>query len=299
MVAYYHTRMSLPFRKLGIGGGGIKGILHIGALRELAKHQPLEFPDGIYGCSVGSIVATYLSFGLPVDDKLVELSKKYISMDRVTPKLTFSDISSALSHKGVFSMDMFEKTMIEMFLEFGIDLKDMKIGDTPQPLYIIASNITRGLPTVFTKDVPILDALKCSCCLPGIFKPQVLYNQLYIDGCVFVPCISWIQPDALVLSLAKQKVTRMTPQTITEVSPLDFVKDIYAMAVNHFIEQHITDVTVVLSYPKLTSDSDLSEFDIDDILLKSGLTLRRFLISKGLLQELSEVSDIGAPSHLV
>jgi predicted patatin/cPLA2 family phospholipase len=282
MVAYYHTRMSLPFRKLGLGGGGLKGILHIGALRELVKHQPLEFPDGIYGCSVGSIIATYLSFRLPIDDKLVEMTRQ-LSMDRFLPKLSFSDVSSALSQKGVFSMDMFEETLITLFLEFGINLKDMKIGDAPQPLYIISSNITRGIPTVFTKDVPILDALKCSCCIPGIFKPQVLYNQLYIDGGVFVPCISWIQPDALTLSLIKQKSNHMTPQNITQISPIEFMKGIHSMAISHFIEQHRTGLIVDLYYPDLNSESDLSEFDIDDILLKSETALRRFLVSKSLL----------------
>lgn len=290
--------MSLPFRKLGLGGGGMKGILHVGALRELAKHQPLEFPDGIYGCSVGSVIATYVSFRLPVDDKLVEMTRQ-LSMERFLPKLSFNDVSSALSQKGVFSMDMFEKTLSEMFLEVGIDLKDMKIGDAPQPLYIISSNITRGVPTIFTKDVPILDAIKCSCCIPGVFKPQVLYNQLYVDGSVFVPCISWLEPDILAFSLTKQKVSRMTPQTITDVSPLDFVKDIYAMALNHFMDQHITELTVCLSYPELSSDSDLSDFDIDDILLKSETILRRFLISKSFLQELPEVINTGSPTHLV
>jgi NTE family protein len=196
-------------------------------------------------------------------------------------------------------METFEETLIKMFLEFDINLKNMKIGDTPQPLYIIASNITRGMPTIFTKDVPILDALKCSCCIPGIFKPQVLYNQLYVDGGVFVPCISWIEPDALVFSLTKQKVNRMTPQNITEISPLDFMKDIYAMAVNHFMEQRNTNLTLSLSYPKLSSDSDLSDFDVNDILLKSGESLRRFLISKSFLQEFPEVNDSGLSSHLV
>lgn len=289
--------MSLPFRKLGLGGGGLKGILHIGALRELAKHQPLEFPDGIYGCSVGAVIATYLSFRLPIDDKLIDMSRQ-LSMERFIPKLSFNDVSSAFSKKGVFSMDKFEETLIELFLEFGINLKDMKIGDTPQPLYIISSNISRGMPTIFTKDVPILEALKCSCCIPGVFKPQVLYNQLYIDGGAFVPCISWIEPDALVFSLTKQKTNRMTPQNITEISPLDFMRDIYAMSVNQFMEQHNTDLTIRLAYPKLSSESDLAEFDIDDILLKSGETLRRFLVSKGFLQELSEVVSSGSSRHL-
>ena len=58
--------MSLPFRKLGLGGGGVKGILHIGALRELSKHQTLEFPDGIYGCSIGSIIADIPLFALRI-----------------------------------------------------------------------------------------------------------------------------------------------------------------------------------------------------------------------------------------
>jgi NTE family protein len=290
--------MSLPFRKLGLGGGGMKGILHVGALRELAKHQPLEFPDGIYGCSVGSIIATYISFRLPIDDKLIKMTKN-LSIDRFIPKLSFKDISSALSHKGVFSMEMFEQTLVELFLEFGVNLKDMKIGDAPQPLYIISSNITRGMPTIFTKDVPILDALKCSCCIPGVFKPQVLYNQLYVDGSLFVPCISWIESDALVFSLMKQKANHMTPQNITQISPIEFMKDMYSMAINHFMEQHKTDLIVGLLYPKLDSESDLSDFDIDDILLKSEGTLRRFLISKGLFQELSEISDIRPSNHLI
>lgn len=291
--------MSLPFRKLGLGGGGIKGIIHIGALQELSKHQKLEFPDGIYGCSVGSIVATYLAFKLPVDDTLVALCKKYISMERITPKLTFQDISTALSAKGVFTMDLFGDVMIEMFSEVGIDLKNKKIGDAPQPLYIIASNITKGVPSIFTKDVPILDALKCSCCLPGIFKPQVLYNQLYIDGGAFVPCISWIQPDALTFSLTKQKVTKLTPQTIGETSATDYLKDIYAMAVNNFMDMRENTNVVPLAYPGLMSDSELADFDIDDILKKGQDTLRSFLITKSLLQELPEVSSSGLSDHLI
>lgn len=291
--------MSLPFRKLGLGGGGTKGILHIGALRELQKHQPLHFPDGIYGSSIGSIIATYLSFNLPIDDKIIELTKKYISREKFTPVPTFKDVSGVFSEKGLFSMDLFEKSLIELFLEYGIQLKDKRIGDTEQPLYIIASNITKGVPAIFTKDVPILDALKCSCCLPGIFKPQILYNQVYIDGEAFVPCISWIQPDALILSLPKVFISRITPENINSISILDFMKDIYHMSVRNSVDIHSKGDIVSLSYPKLMSDSDIEDFDVTDILEKSGLTLRRFLVTKGFLQELAEVSNVGATNHLV
>lgn len=291
--------MSVLFRKLGLGGGGIKGILHIGALQELQKHQPLQFPDGIYGCSVGSIIATYLSFNIPITDQTVELTKKYLTLQRITPAPSFNDIRSAFSDKGVFTMHLFEKNIIQMFAECGLDIRDKKIGDAHQPLYIIASNLTKGIPTIFTKDVPILDALKCSCCVPGVFKPQNLYGQIYVDGGMLVPCISWIQPDALVLSLTKQKTSVITPATITDISPLDFMKDIYAMAINHFMEMHASDRIVTLSYPDLQSDSDLEDFNVSDIIRSSELSMRGFLVSKSFLEKLPEISDSRSSDHLV
>lgn len=288
-----------PFLRVGLGGGGIKGILHIGALRELQKYQPLLFPGGIYGCSIGSVIATYLSFNLPFDDKTVNLAKKYLTFEKIIPKPTFNDIKNVFSEKGLYSMELFEQTIVDMFLEAGVDIRDKKIGDAHQPLYIIASNITKGVPTIFTKDVPILDALKCSCCLPGIFKPQNLYGQIYVDGGMLVPCISWIQPDALVLSLTKQRACKITPETINQISPIDFMKNIYAMSINHFMSMHKNDNIITLSYPDLHSDSDLDEFNIEDILLTAETSMRGFLASKGFFEKVAEVRDSGSTDHLI
>jgi hypothetical protein len=288
-----------PFRKLGIGAGGVKGILHIGALRELAKHQPLQFPDGIYGCSVGSVIATYLSFNLPIDDRVVDLTARYLSFDKVLPKPTFNDIRSAFSEKGVFSMDQFEQNIVEMFSEAGVDIKTKKIGDALQPLHIIASNISKGVPTIFTKDVPILDALKCSCCVPGIFKPQNLYGQLYIDGVTLVPCISWLQPDALVLSLTKQSAHRISPETLRTISAFDFMEHVYAMSVAYFVTLHKSENVLTLTYPGLYSNSNLDDFDIPNVLETAQGSMRGFLASKGFLQEVTEVGDSGSTDHLI
>jgi hypothetical protein len=288
-----------PFRKLGIGAGGVKGILHIGALQELAKHQPLQFPDGIYGCSVGSVIATYLSFNLPIDDRVVDLTARYLSFDKLLPKPTFNDIRSAFSEKGVFSMDQFEQNIVEMFSEAGVDIKTKKIGDALQPLHIIASNISKGVPTIFTKDVPILDALKCSCCVPGIFKPQNLYGQLYIDGVTLVPCISWLQPDALVLSLTKQSAHRISPETLPTISAFDFMEHVYAMSVAYFVTLHKSENVLTLTYPGLYSNSNLDDFDIPNVLETAQGSMRGFLASKGFLQEVTEVGDSGSTDHLI
>lgn len=282
----------VAFRKLALGGGGSKGLLQIGALRELAKYQSLEFPEGVYGCSVGSIVATCICFRIPLDDKFVNEMTSGISYSKVLPKPTFQDLTSIFANKGMFDMKQFEEVITEWFSRFDIDIHSKRIGDTEIPLYIVASNITKGVPTVFSKSVPILDALKCSCCIPGVFKPQELYGQLYVDGGLFLPSMTKIAPDSLYLHLNKQKSEyRITPQNIASLSPVDFIKDIYVMAMNQYIGMMKNDSTVELEYPELTSESDFEDFDISDVLDKGSLAMRRFLASKGLLEEGSEVLD--------
>ena len=283
--------MSLRFRKLGLGGGGVKGILHIGALRELSKHQTLEFPDGIYGCSIGSIMAAYVSFGLPVDDKLLELTKKHLSSDKIIPNISFKNITSGISEKGMFTMDLFKENVCKLFDEYGVDIRTKKISDAKMPLYIIASNITKGIPTVFTGDILVIDALCCSCCIPGVFKPQEMYDQLYIDGDAFLPNIGSLQKDALIFSLKTHMPLKITPKTINDISILDFIRQVYNMSVISHIEFHKTDLTVELVYPKLFADSDLDDFDLNDIMKVSGDLMRWFLISKSILKEFPEVSN--------
>ena len=283
--------MSLPFRKLGLGGGGVKGILHIGALRELAKHQHLEFPDGIYGCSIGSIIAAYVSFGLPLDDKLLELTKKHLSSDKIIPNLSFKNITTGIPAKGVFTMDLFRENLCELFNERGIDIKTKKISDAKMPLYIIASNITKGIPTIFTGDVSVIDALCCSCCMPGVFRPQEMYDQLYIDGDAFVPNIGSLHKDALVLSLKTHMPLKITPKTIGDMSIPEFTRQVYNMTVINHIEFHKTDLTVELAYPKLLADSDLDDFDVEDIMKTSEASMRGFLVSKSLLEEFPKIDN--------
>lgn len=280
--------MSLPFRKLGLGGGGIKGILHIGALQELSKHQPLIFPDGIYGISIGSIIATYISFGLPLDDRITVLLNKYLSIEKIVPKLSFKDVSNAFSSKGLYSMNTFESSLVSMFSEAGLDIRTKTLGHASMPLYIIASNITKGTPTIFSKNVLLIDAIKCSCCIPAIFKPQELYGQLYVDGDLFVPSLSSIVKDGLVFLLEKKTSICITPKSIEKMNPLQYIRDLYIMSMNRVRQHEKTDLTVSLEYKNLRSDSDLADFNIEDVLSSGEKQLYNFLRTKGLCQESTE-----------
>jgi predicted patatin/cPLA2 family phospholipase len=276
--------MQKHFTRLGLGGGGIKGILHVGALQELAKYQKLEFPNGVYGCSIGSIIGTYLAFGLPID-KLSDLTKKHLSTKNFTPSIGLYDITSCLSKKGLFSMNQFEKTVCSVFDEAGLDIRKKVIGDANMPLFIIASNVTKGKPTIFSKDVPLLEAIKCSCCIPGVFKPQVLYNQVYVDGDFFSPNIGVIVPisdDTIILTLPRRRTIVITAETIDSVSPFDFAYDLISIATRQSGLHKNNPCTLPLMYPMLTSSSDLEKMDIIDIFKYASSKLRRFLLTKNL-----------------
>jgi NTE family protein len=274
--------MSPPFRALGLGGGGVKGILHIGALQELSKHQPLHFPNGVYGSSIGSVLAAYVAVGLPID-KTVTFIKKYLSFEAITPKMNFQLMSSAFSSKGVYSMDKFEENVVSMFEECGLDIRTKTISDAHMPLFIVASNITKGTPTIFSGTVPVLDALKASCCIPGLFRPHTLYNQLYVDGDVLVPNIGRMIPsqtDPVVFILSVQRRHTLTPLLIENMSPIDYISELYSMT-KHIVQQsYVTPDTLSLKYPNLHSDSDLTTMDVSDILNSARSQLDGFLGSK-------------------
>ena len=182
------------FRSLALGGGGVRAGLHVGALRALEAHRgSLVFPDGIWGCSAGAVLATAIAFKLSAA-QIAGLYHVHMDVSSVIPTPKLSALADLATSKGLFTMDVYERAIVTAFKTHGIDLTDMVIADAPQPLYIVASNLTTHNPTVFTKQVRILDALRCSSCLPFLFQPQVLYNHVYLDGGLFVDCLSSLTP---------------------------------------------------------------------------------------------------------
>ena len=208
---------------------------------------------------------------------------KYLNMEKVTPKFEFKHFSTAFSLKGLYTMETFETSIKQMFQDAGLDIQGKKLSDAKMPLYIIASNITKGVPTIFSKDISVIDALKCSCCIPGVFRPIELYGQIYIDGNLFAPCIASLIPkDALVLTLLKQRKRHLIPELIETMSPIAYLDELYIMTSGLFHNACLTPNTLCLSYPNLHSDSNLNDFDIQKVLENAGKSFNEF-ISKRLL----------------
>jgi hypothetical protein len=215
------------FRSIGLGGGGIRGFLIFGALKALRERQELTFPDGIYGCSVGSVIAVGLAFGLTYE-QMEEIGYKFVNTSGFLPSYRHATILAFTQKKGLFTMDLMEELFLRIFDSVGIDLRGKMISDTPQKLYILASNITTQRPTLLTGNIPLLAAMKASCCLPFIYHPQAIHNQLYIDGGVYAENMYDAVPKGtLVLDIAHIK-RAIFPSTLESISVFDMVRTLWA-----------------------------------------------------------------------
>jgi hypothetical protein len=216
------------FRSIALGGGGIRGFLILGGLKAVEERQGnLNFPDGIYGCSVGAVIATGVAFGLTYQ-QAEEVCIKYVNTSGFLPSFRYATILAFMQKKGLFTQDLMEELFLKIFDSMGIDLRGKMISDTPQKLFLLASNITTQRPTLLTGNIPLLAAMKASCCLPFIFHPQVIHNQLYIDGGVYAENMYDAVPKGtLVLDIAHIKQS-IFPSTLEAISVFDMVRTLWA-----------------------------------------------------------------------
>ncbi|MGI5848963.1 MAG: patatin-like phospholipase family protein [Christensenellales bacterium] len=149
-------------KKTGIafGGGGTRGIAHIGAIRVFQENK-IEF-DYIAGNSAGAIAGALYAAGIPWQ----EIYDFALNIKNVLPKKKpwFSYMSPELIEK-----------LADYFL------KDKKFSDLKKPFCAIAVDLEQGKLDTLCKG-RVSKALSASCAVPGIFQPVKISGKTYIDG---------------------------------------------------------------------------------------------------------------------
>jgi hypothetical protein len=208
----------------------MRGCLHLGGLKALSEFQEkLEFPDGLYGYSIGAMIATALAFRMTLG-QIQEMMEGTMNFDVLLPEIKLKSMLNLTTHCGMMSMDCVEKALISAFLKQGIDLRGKKIADAPQKLYIGASNFTTKRPVFFTGNVPILAALKASACIPLFFQPQVLYGNVYLDGGVYMYYFDEYLPRDCLTFIVGYPEMPIRPKDIEEGNIMELVKQMYVGA---------------------------------------------------------------------
>ncbi len=158
--------------KIGIalGSGGARGLIHIGVLKVLKENNiPIDF---IAGSSIGSIIGSYYALNKEIkllNEKIIHLTKKDL-----VKLIGFTSPKKALisSHK------------IEKFLRDLI--RDSSFSDLQIPLIIIATNMSTG-KEVHMQEGKLIDAIRASISLPGIFPPAKINGDFFLDGVIVNP----------------------------------------------------------------------------------------------------------------
>lgn len=182
-------------KKLGLvlGGGGLKGLAHIGVLQVLAEHRiPVS---SISGTSSGSIIAAFFAAGIsPYEMERIVLNLKPSDyLDYNISGLLKYGLGLLLPGKNPTLNGLIKGQKLE---ELIADLTDYKkLSEVKIPLAIIACNINTGDEVIFSNLYPVSEsqaffvreallseAVRASTSIPGIFIPYYFRGMQLVDG---------------------------------------------------------------------------------------------------------------------
>lgn len=159
------TQPDRPLIGIALGSGSARGWAHIGVLRGLGE-LGLK-PDVIAGTSIGAIVgAVYASGHLRVFERWVR---------RLTRREVISLLDLAVGGGGGF----FEgRRLVNLFVAtFG----NLQFDQLRRPLGVVATDLYTGREH-WLREGSVIDALRASMALPGLFTPSFRKGGWLVDG---------------------------------------------------------------------------------------------------------------------
>ena len=154
---------------LVLGGGGARGITHIGVIQYL-EEQGYKV-DEIVGCSIGALVG-----GAYATNRLKELSEW---MKTLTRQQLFKLMDFTNPRYGLLKGERVLSTLHEVF-------DDVNIEDLPLVYTAIATDLEHEQEVVF-REGSIYAAIRASISIPGVFTGVPLDNRFLVDGGVLNP----------------------------------------------------------------------------------------------------------------
>ncbi len=155
-----------PVVGLALGGGGARGLAHVGALKILSQAD-IKI-DYIAGTSIGAMIGAWLALG----KSLTELEELCLSFDRSKAWRQFVDIGNPR-----YSFLAGQKIKKFVYKIFGRkQFKDCQI-----PLAIVATDLANGREVVLNQG-SIAQAVLASIAIPGLLPPVKYGHSYLIDG---------------------------------------------------------------------------------------------------------------------
>ena len=234
-----NSRSKVDSKSIGIafGAGGARGIAHllmIEALDELGLK-----PSIISGSSIGSVVGAFYAAGFD-SKQMLEILDQLIhpKSDSVFDFLLKSDIVKMFTmfdpqfiKSGFIKGEKFQKYM-------ETHLKVSRFEDLKVPLKVVATDYWKKEAVVFEKG-DLIQPIKASYSLPGLFTPVKIKNRILIDGGAVNPLPFDLIMDKCDITIAID-VTAFKAQSESEIPPtFDSVFTTYQTMQNSIIKERL------------------------------------------------------------
>ena len=155
-------------KQLGIalGGGGARGLAHIGVLRALESANIR--PDYLTGTSMGGVIAAAYASGLG-SDEMEQIALEFASVRKL---LKLAD--PTLPRRGLFHGDRLV-TFFEQHMQ-GRTFADLRV-----PLTLVAVDLNSG-QEVHLREGSVTEAVRATVSVPGLLAPVERDEQRLVDG---------------------------------------------------------------------------------------------------------------------
>jgi NTE family protein len=158
-----------PVIGLALGGGAARGFAHIGIIRTLLAHGIV--PNVVVGTSIGAVVG-----GAYASGHLDELEGWARSLQ---PRSVLSYLDIRLNGSGLIGG---ARLAAEIEAAMGKTL----IEELPMKYATVATEVRTGHEIWLTHG-PMVDAMRASYALPGIFSPVLVGDRWLVDGALVNP----------------------------------------------------------------------------------------------------------------
>ncbi|UCG37712.1 MAG: patatin-like phospholipase family protein [bacterium] len=154
-------------RKVGLalGSGSARGWAHIGVLRCLAEEK--IHVDVIAGTSMGALVGASASLG-KIDD--LESFARHLDWRQI---VSFLDVTFPVS-------GLIEGNKVSQFVRQHVRGRQV-IEELPVPFSAVAADLLTGLEVILDRG-DLIEAIRASASIPGIFTPVRRNASLLVDG---------------------------------------------------------------------------------------------------------------------
>jgi NTE family protein len=178
----------LNITHLVLSGGGMRGVLFVGALRYLYLENMHKNITHIAANSIGSFVALFITFKLTIEEaeRVIYTSAGDTNLCNIPTKNYYKIVSNL----GLCSISHFMEHLRKVLRVKYPDIEDITFKEASKRfgvnLYFSTTNINRCENRIFsiedTPDVSVFTACEASMAIPLIFNPVAIDGEYYYDG---------------------------------------------------------------------------------------------------------------------